>query len=493
MNRLWYQHNASQYKTHVRPTISNGAALPAGWEDRRNPEGRIFYLHSSGMSSWTKPDRKLPSGWKELKNPDGKSFFVHEEFQLCTWVCPGEQPSEHISPQMIQPPNQPKAFATGGKTPQSIVTNRRASTVAGGVGIAARLSTSASDIASDPFAGTTRAVTKGVMYAAKSLKNNKKTRKMLSRVGIKGMKQIAEAAITAGGDGDDVDIGDDEDNDDGGDDGGVGCSESPNVDYSNNDCGANQIGQNGDGYASQEVNYDPGCMEPQAASMYTDPFMQQGSSTDPCGQNSNGLDHYQEAQPSAVNNITIVENSENCIDQSANSQFIDQTSQNYSDQGVSNQYVDQSSQNHAEQSSNDPVTNQSTQNYIDNGQYITNTDAQETEVANTDVINVENNAWNNVNSETSGGGFAPMPCSTAIDPGQGYPPLQPVPDPCSTSYLPTDVGQPGTAEQQAPAPFIFEPMLAAPMMAEPPAGSEGVIFAPQYALGYDSSAALELI
>ena len=94
--RLWYTHNATGYKTHIKPvkrSILDSTGLPLGWEERRTPDGRTFFFNAStGSSAWNKPQNTLPPGWKEVKTPDLVPFYVHEELGLSTWDRPGQQP-----------------------------------------------------------------------------------------------------------------------------------------------------------------------------------------------------------------------------------------------------------------------------------------------------------------------------------------------------------------------------------------------------------------
>ncbi|KAJ4318705.1 hypothetical protein N0V84_006698 [Fusarium piperis] len=94
--RLWYTHNSTGLKTHIKPTaaaLSGYSGLPAGWEERRTPDGRTYFFNRKmGSSSWTKPANSLPDGWKELRTPDLVPFYINESLGLSTWDRPGQQP-----------------------------------------------------------------------------------------------------------------------------------------------------------------------------------------------------------------------------------------------------------------------------------------------------------------------------------------------------------------------------------------------------------------
>jgi hypothetical protein len=89
--RLWYEHRQTRYKTHMRP-MTAACGLPSGWQQRKDPEGNIYYENTLTRQSSRTIPRGLPPGWREAKDPDGKLFFVHDELQLASWYRPGEQP-----------------------------------------------------------------------------------------------------------------------------------------------------------------------------------------------------------------------------------------------------------------------------------------------------------------------------------------------------------------------------------------------------------------
>jgi WW domain len=465
----------------------------------------MYYVHpTTGRSSWSAPGISLPSGWKEIQTPDGRPFYVHEELQLSTWTWPGQQPVQIAMPQVNQLPAQKRAVPRTGKPIQSNVASRRTSAAVSGVGMAAKFSASAADMASDPITGATKAVTKGVMLAAKSFKNNKNARKMFSRVGMKSMKQITETAISAGGDGYDVDLGDDDggEGDCGeGEDAGLESCGPAGFDYGSNDCTTTEIDQGFNSYPQQDVHLDPGHVDPRAEAMYGEPFMQQGSNIDSCGQVSNFPAYYQETPLPLVNKTTMAkhtETSNDFIDQSVNSEVVDQSPQNCVDEAVNNnQSSDQTTQDCADQSLNDQVVRQGTQSCVgsssDNqfiGQGPPNWDADHQPASNIDAQPTEVVTTDNQNSSVS----IPPPTLNVCDPEAEGTPVPSVADPCSNSYYPSDPGPPTVPEEApAPAPFVFQPVLAAPMIVEPAASSDGVVFSPQYPSIYDSSDALALI
>ncbi|KAI0319606.1 hypothetical protein OF83DRAFT_1281822 [Amylostereum chailletii] len=89
--------------------------LPPGWERRTDPRGRTYYVdHSTRQTTWQHPsprpapvsaqapvpppnttnadgtyaDIPLPMGWEERRTPDGRSYFVDHHTRSTTWNDP---------------------------------------------------------------------------------------------------------------------------------------------------------------------------------------------------------------------------------------------------------------------------------------------------------------------------------------------------------------------------------------------------------------------
>lgn len=96
--RLWYTHNVTGLKTHLKPTAAalfGFSGLPPGWDERKTPDGRTFYFNKRlGTSAWTKPANSLPDGWRELRTPDLVPFYINEQLGLSSWDRPGQQPRQ---------------------------------------------------------------------------------------------------------------------------------------------------------------------------------------------------------------------------------------------------------------------------------------------------------------------------------------------------------------------------------------------------------------
>ncbi|KAF9760889.1 hypothetical protein IL306_004066 [Fusarium sp. DS 682] len=128
--RLWYTHNATGLKTHLKPTAAvlfGFSGLPPGWDERKTPDGRTFYFNKRmGTSSWVKPANSLPDGWRELRTPDMTPFYINEQLGLSTWDRPGQQPRQTKQGNKVivrkARPGQPNA-------PQSVGDNILSATV----------------------------------------------------------------------------------------------------------------------------------------------------------------------------------------------------------------------------------------------------------------------------------------------------------------------------------------------------------------------------
>jgi hypothetical protein len=109
---LWYQHKLTKTKTLGRPQVAAPVVqthivqpvhynvlgetqilaqpdspvnpdLPPGWEELRNPDGRLFYYNQvTNRSVWNKPVLQIPQGYTEMKNPDGQIYHSNSALGL---------------------------------------------------------------------------------------------------------------------------------------------------------------------------------------------------------------------------------------------------------------------------------------------------------------------------------------------------------------------------------------------------------------------------
>jgi E3 ubiquitin-protein ligase NEDD4 len=91
----------------VAPVPINDIALPAGWEERRTPEGRPYFVdHTTRTTTWRDPRQNvnratpssgqaansnlgpLPSGWEMRLTSTGRVYFVDHNTRTTTWDDP---------------------------------------------------------------------------------------------------------------------------------------------------------------------------------------------------------------------------------------------------------------------------------------------------------------------------------------------------------------------------------------------------------------------
>lgn len=96
----WYHHKGSKIKTFEKPkppipvtqpqVFNSNSNLPDGWEEIRDPDGRLFYYHrATKVSKWTRPQgNQLPAGWIECTNPDGRTYYLNTSTQSTSWDRP---------------------------------------------------------------------------------------------------------------------------------------------------------------------------------------------------------------------------------------------------------------------------------------------------------------------------------------------------------------------------------------------------------------------
>uniref|UniRef100_A0A8C5DRM8 E3 ubiquitin-protein ligase n=1 Tax=Gouania willdenowi TaxID=441366 RepID=A0A8C5DRM8_GOUWI len=67
-------------------TESNTDSLPAGWEQRVLPHGRVYYVdHNTKTTTWERP---LPSGWEKRVDQRGRFYYVDHNTRTTTWQRP---------------------------------------------------------------------------------------------------------------------------------------------------------------------------------------------------------------------------------------------------------------------------------------------------------------------------------------------------------------------------------------------------------------------
>uniref|UniRef100_A0A3B4WJ98 E3 ubiquitin-protein ligase n=1 Tax=Seriola lalandi dorsalis TaxID=1841481 RepID=A0A3B4WJ98_SERLL len=67
-------------------TESTTESLPAGWEQRVLPHGRVYYVdHNTKTTTWERP---LPPGWEKRVDQQGRFYYVDHNTRTTTWQRP---------------------------------------------------------------------------------------------------------------------------------------------------------------------------------------------------------------------------------------------------------------------------------------------------------------------------------------------------------------------------------------------------------------------
>ncbi|KAG8570509.1 hypothetical protein GDO81_011294 [Engystomops pustulosus] len=73
----------------VRQQPGSGAEpLPPGWEQRKDPHGRTYYVdHNTRTTTWERP-QPLPPGWERRVDDRGRVYYVDHNTRTTTWQRP---------------------------------------------------------------------------------------------------------------------------------------------------------------------------------------------------------------------------------------------------------------------------------------------------------------------------------------------------------------------------------------------------------------------
>lgn len=94
------------------------AALPEGWHEAQNAEGRVYYYNADGKRQWRRPlpasvasakeppvslaspavpvtesgttSAALPAGWRRVQDAQGRPYYYHRETRVRQWHAPSE-------------------------------------------------------------------------------------------------------------------------------------------------------------------------------------------------------------------------------------------------------------------------------------------------------------------------------------------------------------------------------------------------------------------
>ncbi|CAL8293238.1 unnamed protein product [Lota lota] len=69
-------------------TAATSDALPPGWEQRKDPHGRTYYVdHNTRTTTWERP-QPLPPGWERRVDDRGRIYYVDHNTRTTTWQRP---------------------------------------------------------------------------------------------------------------------------------------------------------------------------------------------------------------------------------------------------------------------------------------------------------------------------------------------------------------------------------------------------------------------
>nr|XP_056710851.1 NEDD4-like E3 ubiquitin-protein ligase WWP1 isoform X2 [Euleptes europaea] len=74
----------------VRQPTANSSVepLPPGWEQRKDPHGRTYYVdHNTRTTTWERP-QPLPPGWERRVDDRGRVYYVDHNTRTTTWQRP---------------------------------------------------------------------------------------------------------------------------------------------------------------------------------------------------------------------------------------------------------------------------------------------------------------------------------------------------------------------------------------------------------------------
>ncbi|XP_036088655.1 NEDD4-like E3 ubiquitin-protein ligase WWP1 isoform X3 [Rousettus aegyptiacus] len=71
-----------------RQHLGTSETLPSGWEQRKDPHGRTYYVdHNTRTTTWERP-QPLPPGWERRVDDRGRVYYVDHNTRTTTWQRP---------------------------------------------------------------------------------------------------------------------------------------------------------------------------------------------------------------------------------------------------------------------------------------------------------------------------------------------------------------------------------------------------------------------
>ncbi|XP_067234277.1 NEDD4-like E3 ubiquitin-protein ligase WWP1 [Chanodichthys erythropterus] len=75
-------------KPRQQPPAAGPEPLPSGWEQRKDPHGRTYYVdHNTRTTTWERP-QPLPLGWERRVDNRGRIYYVDHNTRTTTWQRP---------------------------------------------------------------------------------------------------------------------------------------------------------------------------------------------------------------------------------------------------------------------------------------------------------------------------------------------------------------------------------------------------------------------
>ncbi|KAJ7338969.1 hypothetical protein JRQ81_012871 [Phrynocephalus forsythii] len=80
--------NVSGEAVRQQPSSNSIESLPPGWEQRKDPHGRTYYVdHNTRTTTWERP-QPLPPGWERRVDDRGRVYYVDHNTRTTTWQRP---------------------------------------------------------------------------------------------------------------------------------------------------------------------------------------------------------------------------------------------------------------------------------------------------------------------------------------------------------------------------------------------------------------------
>ncbi|XP_075272016.1 NEDD4-like E3 ubiquitin-protein ligase WWP1 isoform X4 [Opisthocomus hoazin] len=80
--------SASAEPVRQQPGNASTEPLPPGWEQRKDPHGRTYYVdHNTRTTTWERP-QPLPPGWERRVDDRGRVYYVDHNTRTTTWQRP---------------------------------------------------------------------------------------------------------------------------------------------------------------------------------------------------------------------------------------------------------------------------------------------------------------------------------------------------------------------------------------------------------------------